>query len=350
MRKVRMGFIGTGGIAQAHLRAIHDEEGIEVVAVSDIVIEKAQQTAARWGIPHAYAEYQEMLAKEDIEAVTICTYNQAHRAPTVDALRAGKHVLVEKPMAATLDDATAMTAAAHETGKLLMVALKTRYSPDRIAAKRIVDAGTLGRVYYAEAVAARRCFVAGGSFVRKDMTGIGVVADIGVYALDDALWLMGHPTPVSVVGTINNLVGKKTPKGLGDWGCDPEELEVEDFGVGYVQFEDGAVLVLKTSWIMHMDTLGGTLFLGEKAGMRLNPLTIYRHEWGLLTDTIPQAVPFVDGDELFRLEHLAFADAIREGKPSPIPADEMLLTNVIIQGLVDSAAVGHQVAVSIPKV
>jgi hypothetical protein len=123
---------------------------------------------------------------------------------------------------------------------------------------------------------------------------------------------------------------------------------VEDFGIASVRFADGSLMIFKTSWIMHMDSLGGTFFLGTKAGMKLNPLTVYRNEWGMLSDTVFQ-VPHVEDIELFKSENLAFADAIREGKPSPIPADEMLITNVIIQGLIDSAAVGHEVPVSVPE-
>ena len=353
MRTVRMAFIGVGGIAQVHLRALkeRDAEGIEVVAVCDLVYERAQQTALKWGIPHAYQDYTEMLAKEDVECVTVCTYNQGHRAPTVAALRAGKHVLVEKPMAATLEDAAAMTQAAHETGKTLMIALKSRYSPHMQAAKAIMSSGALGDIYYCETVAARRNGIPGGSFIRKDTAGIGAVADIGVYSLDAALNLMGHPKPVAVSGVSNNLLGTQYCKPvMGSWQWKPEDLEVEDFGIASVRFENGALMIFKTSWIMHMDDLGGTFFLGTKAGLRLHPLTVYRDEWGLMTNTVPQGIPQVDDVELFRREQVAFANAIREGLPSPIPPEQMLLTNVIIQGLIDSSQAGHEIAVTVPNV
>jgi predicted dehydrogenase len=351
MKPVKMGFIGTGSIAQAHLRAIADVDEIEIVAAADIVLENAQKTAAQWGIPHVYQDYREMLEAEDIEAVSICTYNQAHRAPTVDALKAGKHVLVEKPMAATLEDAVAMTAAAHESDKILMVALKARYSDTRIAAQAIADSGALGDIYYSENVAARRCGIPGGSFIRADSAGLGTVADIGVYSLDAALCILGHPKPVAVSGIANNILGTRYCKPvMGSWKWDPEQLEVEDFGVASVRFENGALMLFKTAWIMHMDSLGGTFFLGTKAGLRLDPLTIYRHEWGTLTDTVVQNVRETEGREQFRRENVAFVEAIRENRPSPIPPEEMLLTNVIIQGLIDSAAAGREVEVSVPDI
>ncbi|MBC7315473.1 MAG: hypothetical protein H5T70_03540, partial [Chloroflexi bacterium] len=129
----------------------------------------------------------------------------------------------------------------------------------------------------------------------------------------------------------------------------PEDVTVEDFGVAWVRFENGAVLVFKTCWMMHMDTLGPTFFLGTKAGLKLEPLTIFHQEAGVLINSVVEGIPTLPGDELFRLENLAFADAIREGKPSPLPPEQMILTNVIIQGLIDSAAAGgREIAVHVP--
>lgn len=352
MRTVKIGLIGAGGIAQTHLRALKAVEGIEVVAICDIIKERAETSAKKYGIPLVFEDYNKILEMDEVEAVSVLTYNQAHCKPTVDALRAGKHVLVEKPMAATLVDAADMTKAAHESDKILMVALKTRYSPHMIAAKQIAASGALGDVYYAESVACRRNGIPGwpgASFVFKEKAGLGAVADIGVYSLDASLFVMGHPKPVSVSGIANNLLGTKyCQPTMGAWEWNPKELSVEDFGAGSVRFEDGRLMIFKTSWIMHMDSLGDTLFLGTKAGLRLNPLTVYRDEWGTMND-VKVDVPQVEDIELFKSENLAFADAIRNNKPSPIPADEMLLTNVIIQGMLDSAAAGHEVQVSVPK-
>ena len=353
MRTIKIGLIGAGGIAQTHMRALKEVEGIEVVAVCDLIKERAESTARKYGVPHIFTNYHDVLAMDEIEAVSVVTYNQAHCAPTVDALYAGKHVLVEKPMAATLDDAAAMTRAAHETGKILMVALKTRYSPHMIEAKRVAESGALGDIYYAESVACRRSGIPGwpgASFTYKEKAGLGAVADIGVYSLDAALYVMGHPKPVAVSGIANNLLGTRYSQPVvGGWEWDPNNLTVEDFGAGSVRFEDGRMMIFKTCWIMNMDSLGDTLFLGTKGGMKLHPLTVYRNEWGATND-IQLNVPQVEDIELFKSENLAFADAVRNNKPSPIPAEQMLLTNVIIQGLIDSAAAGHEVQVSIPAV
>ena len=353
MKPLKIGLIGTGGIAQVHMQALAKTEDIEVVAVCDLVEEKAVRTAETYGVPNVFVDYHDVLAMDEIEAVSICTWNQAHCAPTVDALHAGKHVLVEKPMAATLVDATAMTKAAKETGLVLMVGVQPRFGFARKTAKAIVDAGTLGDIYYAEAVACRRCGIPGGSFIKAETAGIGTVADIGVYALDEVLHLMGHPKPVAVSGIANNLLGKAytTPiEGAIQWAEDwsPEDLTVEDFGVATVRFENGALLVFKTSWIMHMDSLGGNLILGTKAGLKMNPLTLFTHDYNRLVDIQPQ--PGSKDGDLFLAKNMAFAEAIWEGKPSPVPAQEMLITNVIIQGLIDSAAAGREVEVTVPEV
>ncbi len=352
MKPLKIGLIGTGGIAQTHMRALAKTDQIQVVACCDIVEEKAIRTAKEFGVPKVFVDYHDLLAMDEIEAVSICTWNQAHAAPAVDALHAGKHVLCEKPMAATLVDATAMTKAAHETGLVLMVGVQPRFGFARKTAKAIAESGALGDIYYAEAVACRRCGIPGGSFIRKETAGIGTVADIGVYALDEVLHIMGHPKPVAVSGIANNLLGRayRPIEGATQWGGKwaPEDLTVEDFGVASVRFENGALMVFKTSWIMHMDSLGGNLVLGTKAGMKLHPLTIFTHEYNRMIDIAPQ--PGSKDDDLFLAKNMAFAEAIWEGKPSPIPADEMLITNVIIQGLIDSAAAGREVAVSVPEV
>ncbi|TFG73769.1 MAG: Gfo/Idh/MocA family oxidoreductase [Anaerolineales bacterium] len=348
MKPLKIGLIGTGGIAQTHMRALAKTEDIEVVAVCDIVEEKAIRTAETFGVKNVFVDYHDILEMDEIEAVSICTWNQAHCAPTVDALHAGKHVLVEKPMAATLVDATEMTKVAHETGLILMVGVQPRFGFARKTAKAIVDAGTLGDIYYAEAVACRRCGIPGGSFIKSATAGIGTVADIGVYALDEVLHLMGHPKPISVSGIANNLLGTTHKPVEGVWNWVPEDLEVEDFGVATVRFENGALMVFKTSWIMHMDSLGGSLVLGTKAGMKMDPLTLFTHEYNRLIDITPQ--PGSKDGDLFLAKNMAFAEDIWEGKPSPIPADEMLITNVIIQGLIDAAAAGREVAVSVPEV
>jgi predicted dehydrogenase len=351
MKTIKLGLIGAGGIAQAHMRAMSEVNDVEIIAASDVAEANVERTANRWGISKTFTDYNEMLKMEELDGVIVCTPTAVHGAPTVAALKAGKHVLCEKPMEASLDAATDMVRASHESGKILMVALKLRYSPQVRKAKEIVDAGTLGDIYYAETVADRRRGNPGGSFVRKATAGFGAAADIGVYALDTALYLMGHPKPVAVSGITSNYLSLHNT-----WNPALKETEVEDFAAGWVLFDNGARLVFKTCWCMNMDSLGGTIFLGTKAGLRIGVgevrgpqegVMLYRDEFG---EPINISVPTGRGVDVFKAEDAAFVDAVREGKPSPIDPDGMLLTNVIIQGVIDSSdAGGREVKVTVPK-
>ena len=350
MKTVKLGLIGAGGISQAHCRTMASIEGAEIIAVSDLVQANLDRAKENWGISKTFNDYNEMLEMDELEAVLVCTPTGVHGAPTVAALKAGKHVLCEKPMEAKLGPATEMVRAAHENGKILMVALKLRYSPQVIKAKEIVDTGALGDIYYVETVADRRRGNPGGSFIRKATAGLGASADIGIYALDTALYLMGHPKPVAVSGIASNELSLNNT-----WNPALKETEVEDFAVGWVLFDNGARMVFKTCWCMNMDSLGGTIFLGKQAGLRLGVMevrgpqegvTVYGDEDGQIKDETFTEFESVD---VFQREDQAFIDAVREDKPSPIDPDGVLLTNVIIQGVIDSSeAGGREVEVSVP--
>jgi len=350
VKTVKLGLIGAGGISQAHCRTMASIEGAEIIAVSDLVQANLDRAKENWGISKTFNDYNEMLEMDELEAVLVCTPTGVHGAPTVAALKAGKHVLCEKPMEAKLGPATEMVRAAHENGKILMVALKLRYSPQVIKAKEIVDTGALGDIYYVETVADRRRGNPGGSFIRKATAGLGASADIGIYALDTALYLMGHPKPVAVSGIASNELSLNNT-----WNPALKETEVEDFAVGWVLFDNGARMVFKTCWCMNMDSLGGTIFLGKQAGLRLGVMevrgpqegvTVYGDEDGQIKDETFTEFESVD---VFQREDQAFIDAVREGKPSPIDPDGVLLTNVIIQGVIDSSeAGGREIEVSVP--
>jgi predicted dehydrogenase len=350
MRTVKLGIIGCGGIAQAHCKAMSQVEGAQIIAGCDIIEERAISTGKRWGFDLTFLDYNDLLAMDELDGVLVCTPTAVHGAPSAAALRAGKHVLCEKPMEASLQSATEMVGAAHDTGKILMVALKLRYTPQVIKAKEIVGTGALGDIYYAETVADRRRGNPGGTFIKKDTAGFGAAADIGVYALDTALHLMGHPKPVAVSGIASNTLSVNNT-----WNESLRETEVEDFASGWVLFDNGARLVFKTCWCMNMDSLGGTIFLGTQGGLRIGVgevrgpeegITLYRDEFGQPTDI---KVPTPGNVDVFVAEDSAFVDAVREGKPSPIDPDGILLTNVIIQGVIDSSQNGgREVEVSVP--
>ena len=350
METVRLGLIGAGGISNQHCRTMAQIEGAEIVAAADISEPNLQRAQERWGIPDLYTDYHEMLGRDDIQAVLVCTPTAVHGAPTVAALRAGKHVLCEKPMEASLERAIEMVRAAHESGKILMIALKLRFSPQVKKAKAIVDAGTLGEIYYAETVADRRRGAPGGSFIRKSTAGLGACADIGVYALDTALYLMGHPKPVAVSGITTDVLTKNCT-----WNPELRKTEVEEFACGWVLFDNGIRMVFKTAWCMNMDSLGGTIFLGTQAGLRIGVGEVRGPREGVFVygdrdgEMYDEAYTEFEPVDVFLAEDTAFVNAVRNGLPSPIPPDEVLLTQLIIQGVVDSQAQGgREVEIHVP--
>jgi predicted dehydrogenase len=343
---LRIGIIGTGGISNSHVRGYQANGDLaQIVAVADINKDRAEDAAHRWGVDQHFTDYRSILDMKDVDAVSVCTFNQAHRQPTVDALAAGKHVLCEKPMAATLADAIAMKNAAETSGRILMIAIHSRYSPHTIAAKMIFDSGTVGRVYYGETISTRRRWIGSGSFARTETAGGGAVVDIGVYSLDTALHLLGHPKPKRVSGTTCMAITKDASAksyGTPDW--DVENTNVEEFGAAWIRFEGGLCLTFKTSWAIHGNSMGRSFFLGEKGGLALGPLEYYADQFGMMVNVIPQDLP-AEGDR-FALETRDFLECVRDGKPSPIPPEQVIATNAIMDALYRSAAADEEVEVA----
>jgi predicted dehydrogenase len=361
VKTVKVGIVGTGGIANHHAKIYEPIEGIEIVAVCDIIRRKALQYAERWGVPkkNVFTSYNKMLEMDEIDTVSVCTYNQAHRRPTVAALKAGKHVLCEKPMAAKLADATAMARAAKESGKILHIAIHSRFQPRVVMARKIVEAGILGDIYYTETAGCRRRGTPGGTFIHKKTAGAGAIVDIGVYNMHNALFILGYPKPVRVSAFTCDYIARQTP-GL-------ESMDVEEFGVAWVRFEDGSIMLFKISWAVHANSLGPNYFLGKKAGMSLDGLEVYADKCPkelqklaksegctLKVDEVRNmvnvSVQGLERVDVWPAQIKAFLDAVRKGGPSPIDPERVLLTNVIMDGIFRSVKQGKEVAVRVPEI
>ena len=319
---------------------------VELFAVADIDKEKAQGAAGKFSVPHVFSDYRDLVAMPEVDLVSVCTPNAFHKGPTVAALKAGKHVLVEKPIAMSATEGRAMIRAAEEAGKLLMVGLNSRFSSATRALKRAVDEGALGEVYFAEAVATRRRGIPGwGVFTEKSKSGGGSLIDIGVHILDLTLHLMGYPKPVLVSGLTAAKFGprKDMPKVVGGWSWDPAKFDVDDFGAAFVRFENGACLTLKTSWAGNIGDEGFNCVLwGTEGGCRYDPVTIFRNAYGSMVDVSPVHLPRVKTHaEEIRL----FVEAIRKGLPPPVPAQEALVTQMILDAIYASSQARKEVKV-----
>jgi predicted dehydrogenase len=344
---VNVGVIGTGGISGGHFKAYQGiPDQVKIIGVADIVPERAKAAAERWNVDKWFTDYNELLAMPELDAVSVCTFNQAHRAPVVAALEAGKHVLVEKPLAATLEDATAMVRAAKKTGNILQTGFWPRFGHEQQTAREIIRSGALGEIYYAQTIGGGRRRIPGGSFLKQATSGSGTIADIGCYDLDRFLFITDHPKPTHVSALASRKLGQALPNVPGDWGHDPKAIEVEDFGVALVRFESGFVLHFLSYWAAHAESLGPSVILGTKGGLQFGPLTLFRDEFGVMTNVMPQNLPGIDG---FSGEIKAFVKAIQNGDPSPVDPEGVLLVNVIIDGIYRSSKEGREVEVAVPK-
>lgn len=345
---IGIGIIGSGGIARyAHLPGYKASAdlGVRVVACADASEETARKTADEFDIPHVYTDYQEMLRRDDIHAVSVCTPNYLHMQPTIDALECGKHVLCEKPMAMNATEGQAMVEAARRTGKKLQIGFQTRFNASAQALKRFVDAGEMGDIYFARAQAMRRRGIPGwGVFTQKDKQGGGPLIDIGVHILDLTLWLMGHPKPTYCSGQTYAKFGPR--EGvlglLGQW--DPKIFSVEDFAVGLVRFENGATLVLESAFCANQEQrdVFNTELYGSEGGASYNPCKMFFERHQTLIDASPAFLPQVKPHEE---EVKAFCRALAEDTPVPVTAEEALMTTQIIDAIYRSSEEGREVAI-----
>ena len=254
-RITRVGIIGCGGIANnKHMPSLSKVPNCEMVAFCDIVVERAELAAKKFGTEDAkvYEDYKELLKDESIDVVHVCTPNRSHSFITVDALEAGKHVMCEKPMAINSVEAKKMLDASVRTGKLLSIGYQNRFRGDSLYMKSESEAGTFGDIYFAKANAIRRRAVpTWGVFLNEYEQGGGPLIDIGTHALDLTLWVMDNYKPKYCVGTTYHKLNKDTDQG-NDWGnWDPDAFSVEDSAFGFVVMENGATIVLESSWALN---------------------------------------------------------------------------------------------------
>lgn len=250
-RKVRVGIIGCGGIANGkHIPSLMKLDHVELIAFCDIVEERAQAASDKVGKQgiRVYTDYKELLQDKSIDVVHVLTPNKSHSFITVDALEADKHVMCEKPMAKTGAEAKLMLEAAKRTGKKLTIGYNNRYRPDSEHLKQVCERGDLGDIYFAKAHAIRRRAVpTWGVFLNEDEQGGGPLIDIGTHALDLTLWLMDNYKVKSVVGNVYHKLGsrKDSANAWGPW--DPEKFTVEDSAFGFITMQNGATIILESS-------------------------------------------------------------------------------------------------------
>ena len=285
---IRVALIGAGMIAtSAHIPAFrHRSDVFELVAVFDTFETAAKTAAETAGIPAWYSDAKQMLAEVKPDLVSVCVPNAYHKEYVMLALSAGCHVLCEKPLAFTYRDAVEMYDYAEKQGKLLVASQSMRYTPDRLAAKAYIEAGQVGDIYYADFSRIRRRGIpTWGRFHMKASSCGGALVDIGVHMLDAMLWLMGNPKIAAVTATCSrnhafetgDLVssGARTGSVANARKFDPNEMDVEDFAVGSIRFENGCVANFTTAWAANMPESSAISLVGKKKGVFLPNCDIY---------------------------------------------------------------------------
>lgn len=362
--KLKVGIIGVGWISEAHIVSYLRCPDVQIVAAADLVPGKAEALFEKLGVTGVrfYPNHKAMLEAEELDVVSVCTYNRAHAECTIDALNAGIHVLVEKPMSVTLDEAVAMCRAEKESGKILSIGFQPRFDENMQQIKKIVQSGELGKIYYVQTGGGRRRGIPtpyGTSFITDETAGIGAVGDIGCYSLDMVLNALGYPKPLTVSGYKSAYFGTqpetypKHPEYAG-------EFSVDDFAAAFIRMEDGLILDFRIAWAMNMDTPGDTILLGTKGGLRIpstecwngsmsGPMTLYHEVAGQSVETTLPILPN-DFSELFYRKIRSFLDAVETGGKAPVSSSEILINQAIIDGIVRSANAGHEVTIEIPEI
>lgn len=367
-KKLRIGIVGLGFIGtQKHLVGLSQHlDKCELVAFCDIEIDRAEKAQAQYGSEGSYvtADYHDLLADESLDVIHVCTWNTTHCQITCDALEAGKHVLVEKPMAATGADARKMRDTAKRTGKKLSVGFQYRFRTESQFLRKAVDEGRLGEIYAAKAHAVRRRGVPiWGVFTDKEKQGGGPLIDLGGHAIDLALWYMNNYELKSVTGVVNYKLGDK-PEGnmAGPW--DPATYSVEDSAFGFVTFKNGASLFVEAAWALNVQdsregcvtlcgTEGGADTIQDPNGSSELVVTLNDVEGGELVKTHPEtgAAYFGAGDGtamtgfsyMGGLEAESWIDAINNDTDPYVTADQACVVTEILDGIYTSARTGEPV-------
>ena len=372
-RKVRVGIIGTGWIAGAHIQSYLKCPDVEIVAGADLIPGKAAAFFEKYGVKGVKCDYkdgEEMVNDKSLklDAVSVCTYNRQHAPCAIQALKAGVNVLLEKPFTVTTEEAIEVMKAEKESGKILSIGFQPRLDPNMIMVKEIVQSGVLGDVYYVQTGGGRRRGIPtpfGTTFIEDETAGLGALADIGCYSLDMVLNALGYPKPLTVTGYKSGFFGKD-PNYVGYKICGHPEyykkFGVDDFAAGFVRLEGGIIIDFRIAWAMNLDTSGDTIIYGTKGSLRIpstecwngsvgGDLTIYHEVAGNQVETVIPAIKEEPGaPSNFDRKIRTFVDAVKCGGKAPVPSSEIIYNQAILDGIAKSSDLGREIEIVVPEI
>jgi len=347
---LRVGVIGTGSIANMHLKSYAAHPDVELATLYDLNVERAREKAATFGALHVAESLQELLDDTTIDAVSVCTWNDSHAELAIKVLESGKHVLVEKPLSTTVAEAEKLARAVERSGKRLQVGFVRRFASNAETLKAFIDAGELGEIYHAKATNIRRLGNPGGWFADSTRSGGGPLLDIGVHVLDLCWYLMGSPAATTVSGVTHTRLGNRgnvtslSRYTVSDY--DPEQNDVEDFAGALIRFENGASLLLETSYSLHAtnDHLSVAVY-GDKGGAELEPhLRIVTEKHNTVLNIEPQ----IDNstfnfDEGFAKEISHFVKMCTRDAADIAPVEHGLEMMRILEAVYESSRLGREI-------
>ena len=365
-RKIRIGIIGTGWIADVHVDTYKVMPDVEIVAGADLIPGKAEAFFKKHGLENVkcYPSHKELIDSGEVDAVSICTYNSTHAECTIYALEHGVHVLLEKPMCVTLEEAIEIRKAEKASGLVLSIGFQPRFDENMKMVKSIVQSGVLGKIYYIQTGGGRRHGIPtpfGTTFIEKDKGAIGALGDIGCYSLDMVLNALGYPKPLTVSGYVSDYFGKDPDFYVseGKPANYADIFSVDDFGAAFVRLEGGIILDFRIAWAMHLDTSGDTIIMGTKGSLRIpstecwngsigGPLKLYSRVAG--NDVVTEFPMKANAQGNFYLKIRTFLDAIKTGGKAAVPSEEIIINQAIIDGIVKSSALGKEITIEIPEI
>ena len=349
-RKLKVGVIGAGSISGSHLQGYSVCADAELVAVCDLNEDRAKAAADKFGAARVYTDYRELLANPEIEAVSVCTWNNTHGEISIAALEAGKHVLCEKPLCKTVAEAERVEAAANRSGRVFQVGFVRRYAANTELLRRFIDAGELGEIYYAKASCLRRLGNPGGWFSDIERSGGGPLIDIGVHVIDVIWYLMGRPKVKSVSGNTYRKLGNRSHiENLGFYKAadyDAARNDVEDMANALIRFENGASMFVDVSFTLHAgkDEMSVKLY-GDKGGAEIEPeLAIVGERHNTIVNLSPQVDNRgFDFQGSFNREIAHFTDSCLGRKMTLSPVQDGVEITKVLSAVYESAAAGREV-------
>lgn len=344
MAKLRVGVIGLG-MGKAHIEGFKEHPAAEVVAVADPDAKRMSVVADLYRIPNRYSSGEEMIRTEKLDVISVVTPNKFHKPLTVAALKAGAHVLCEKPMAMNAAEARAMIREAKRAKRRLMINFSYRFSEAAMALAREVRGGALGRIYFARTIWHRNRGIPGfgGWFGIKTLSGGGPLIDLGVHRLDLALWLMGYPKPVWVLAGAYSHIADRLAKAA------KKKYDVEDLAVGLVRFASGATLEIEASWAANIaeKEMMETRLMGTEGGLVQRNLNegyefeaeLFTEKDGKIVRSRPGSIQARPGGAMFH-----FVDSIVTNTPHTATGEEGLTVMKLLDAIYASARKGKPVS------